>query len=368
MKVFDPYDIWSCDFLGRLKQRWYQGEISAGIFLRLFALLDVLAPITLRKILRINKHDFAHVEAMLLPLTLVERDSILSTFRSTLTSGRGWGLPFGWYSKNGVYDANTPYVTNTPYVMEALLSLAEEPKSHVEAMSLFYGTWEFMESLRVMHEDEATLALSYAPVYEPRMVVNANAYAAFAYALHAVHGLEIIRDLARAKATRLARWVTGQQNKDGEWLYYADSEPGNFIDGFHSCFIVKNLLKISRILPETESIVGEPIARGWAFIQENLYDRKAGLCRRFVQRSHRDPYRWDLYDQAEFLGLLIDFGRFEQALELAERVEQRFRKDEYWYCRIDILGRRWGRDFLRWGIAPFLYHRARLQVVGKGIL
>lgn len=365
MKVFDPYDIWACPSLGRLKHRWYQGDKSAGILLRLVALVDALAPVTLRKLLGVDKHDFAHVEAMQLPLTAEKKNNLLSTFRLTRTSSGGWGLPFGWYSKNGVYDANTPYVTNTPYVMEALLSLAEEPELHEEAMALFHGTWGFLESLKVMHDDENTLSLSYAPIDEPRMVVNANAYAAFAYALHAVHGREGICDLAGEKATRLARWVTSQQKENGGWLYYADSEPGNFIDGFHSCFIVKNLLKVVWLLPATQSLVSSPIARGWAFIQENLLDKEAGLCRRFVQRSHRDPYKWDLYDQAEFLGLLVDFKRYEEAVYFAERVEQTFRKGKHWYCRIDIFGRRWGRDFLRWGIAPFLYHRARLQVAWK---
>ncbi|WP_305046417.1 hypothetical protein [Geoalkalibacter sp.] len=366
MKVFDPYDIWACPSLGRLKHRWYQGDKSAGIVLRLVALLDALAPVPLRRMLGVDKHDFAHVEAMLLPLTLEKKNSVVSKFRSMLTSSGGWGLPFDWYSKNGVYDANTPYVTNTPYVMEALLSLAETPELHEEAMALFHGTWGFLESLKIMHGDANMLALSYAPVDEPRKVVNANAYAAFAYGLHAVHGRESIRDQAREKATRLACWVTRQQKEDGGWFYYADNEPGNFIDGFHSCFIVKNLLKMVRLLPETQSLVDESIARGWAFIQENLLDKEAGLCRRFVQRSHRDPYKWDLYDQAEFLGLLVDFKRYEEAGAFATRVEQKFRKGNHWYCRIDIFGRRWGRDFLRWGIAPFLYHRARLQVAVKG--
>jgi len=69
----------------------------------------------------------------------------------------------------------------------------------------------------------------------------------------------------------------------------------------------------------------------------------------------------DLYDQAEYLGLLVDYGLFDEASEFAERVEKKFRKGEHWYCRIDIFGRRWGKDFLRWGIVPFWYHQARLK-------
>jgi hypothetical protein len=217
-----------------------------------------------------------------------------------------------------------------------------------------------------MHEDPDNLALSYAPVDEPRVVVNANAYAAFAYGLHAVHGRDEVRPVALEKAIRLARWVIWQQQTDGAWVYYADQEPGNFIDCFHSCFVVKNLLKVKWLIPEVSEVVMPTVEQGWAYIRSKLYDPEHGLCRRFAKRAQRDPFRWDLYDQAEYLGLLVDFGLLEEAREFRQRVEFRFRKGKHWYCRIDIFGRRWGKDFLRWGIVPFWYHKARLVHATSG--
>ncbi|HED14990.1 MAG TPA: hypothetical protein ENI62_15305 [Gammaproteobacteria bacterium] len=280
----------------------------------------------------------------------------------------GWGLPFAWYSKNGVYDAHMPYVTNTPYVMEALLVLAELPDLHDEAMTLFHGTWGFLQSLHAMRESSDELALSYAPVDEPRVVVNANAYAAFAYALHARYGQEEVRDKARLKARKLVQWVVNQQQADGSWRYYADHETGNFIDCFHSCFVVKNLLKVSKLLSELSEFIHPVTDKGWEYIKSELYNGDTGFCRRFAVRAQRDLFRLDLYDQAEYLGLLVDFGLLNEAAEFATRVEKKFRKGDHWYCRIDILGRRWGRNFLRWGIVPFWYHRARLgRVLKPGI-
>jgi hypothetical protein len=244
--------------------------------------------------------------------------------------------------------------------MEALLALAKVNSVQDEAMQMFHGTWAFLQSLRVMYEDENSLALSYAPVDEPRIVVNANAYAAFAYALHAIHGNKEVREEAKKKVPRLVRWVAGQQEKDGSWFYYADKKPCNFIDCFHSCFVVKNLLKVKWLIPEVSEVVMPIVKRGWAYIRSELYDSKPGLCRRFAKRARRDPFRWDFYDQAEYLGLLVDFGLLEEAREFRQRVESRFCKGKHWYCRIDIFGRRWGKDFLRWGIVPFWYHKARL--------
>ncbi len=360
MKSYDPYDVWAFPRIGQLKLGWYERKLNALLLPAVFA-LDWMAPSMFRIVLGIKPSQFAHVEAMLFCAGEHEDAPGLLQFFLDSSTYSGWGLPFKWYSKNGVYCEGMPYVTNTPYVMEALLKLANDEAYHEEAMAMFHGTWDFLQSLKVMYEGEDALALSYAPVDELRIVVNANSYAAFAYALHAMHGRENIREEARKKATRLVRWVVRQQGKEGEWFYYADREPGNFIDCFHSCFVVKNLIKTRNLLPETRKIVDGAIERGWHYIRTRFYDPRKGFVRRFTVRAHRDPFRWDLYDQAEFLGLLVDFGELKWAKEFAERVEKRFRKGDDWYCRIDIFGRRWGKNFLRWGIAPFWYHRARLR-------
>ncbi len=196
--------------------------------------------------------------------------------------------------------------------------------------------------------------------------VNANAYAAFAYALHSRHGRPDLQDVARDKAKRLAQWVISRQRDNGSWLYYSDDDTGNFIDCFHSCFVMKNLIKVGHLLTDVSGMVTAAIALGRAYVRKELYDEEFVLCRRFAKRDIRDPYRWDLYDQAEYLGLMIDMGEIEKAKSFARRVEDKFQIAEHWYCRIDVFGRRWGRGFLRWGIAPYWYHKTRLDRVIEG--
>jgi len=357
---YDPYDIWATRQLGKLKQGWGSGSLSSKVMLPVVGILELLTPVLFRRLIGVNEHHYPHVEAMLASTSQGQHaENLLSYFKNSRVNS-GWGLPFAWYSKNGVYGSNIPYVTNTPYVMEALLKLSKRLNIHDEAMEIFQSTWGFLESLKVMFEGENLLALSYAPIDEPRMVVNANAYAAFGYALHAVYGKEQNQEIAKIKVERLTNWVIEQQNSDGSWLYYADNDSGNFIDCFHSCFVVKNLLKVSRLLPDLSDLIQPTIDKGWVYIRNELYDKDSGLCRRFASRAQRDPFRLDLYDQAEYLGLLVDFGLLSEAEEFAVRVEKKFRKGKHWYCRIDMFGRRWGKDFLRWGIVPFWYHQARL--------
>ncbi|MCK5697806.1 MAG: hypothetical protein KAI02_06570, partial [Gammaproteobacteria bacterium] len=190
--------------------------------------------------------------------------------------------------------------------------------------------------------------------------VNANTYAAFAYALHVVYGKDAIKEPSKERVFKLINWVMGQQQKEGSWYYYADNDAGNFIDCFHSCFIIKNLLKVRKLLTIEDPHLDHSINHGWDFIKNNFYDNKKGLCQRFIKKDIKDPFVWDLYDQAEYLGLLIDFNLLEEANIFSEHTEKIFKKGDDWYCKIDIFGRRWGKNFMRWGIVPFLYHKARL--------
>jgi hypothetical protein len=370
--AFDPYDLWTSKIGVATRARYYKNALFGKPAALAISLLDWLLPSAGRYLLGVRPRYYPITSAhrllqygsarMLDPATVGEALDHLRKIAvdPTGSSGWAWGLGFPWMSKNGLYGPHVPFITHTPYVMEALLKLRESPAFHDEAMTMLQKTWPFLESLKTMDEGADFIALSYAPMDEPRIVANANAYAAFSYSVHAVYGHENIRRAAREKAWRLIRWVVRAQEKDGSWFYYFDRQPGNFIDGFHSCFVVKNLIKVKRLLPELSDIADGSINTGFDFIRSRLYDSTNGLVRRFAVRSHRDPFRWDLYDQAEYLGLLIDFGLLDEARSFASNVERVFRKNDFWYCRIDLAGRRWGRDFLRWGIAPFHYHRARL--------
>lgn len=372
MRTFDPYDLWSTPLAVNIRRLYYEGKLLGKLYAVLLSIADWLAPSLLRNYLRMEPKPYAILTAHECLRSKIVCDKMffsgyLEELRCVAVDPSdidhlAWGLGFPWMSKNGLYGPEIPFITHTPYAMEALLEISTGLKAHEHAvaMNMFHGTWFFLKTLKVMHEDKNCIAFSYAPIVEPHIIINANSYAALAYALHAIHGKDDIRQFARSLAIRVLRWVVSQQNPDGSWFYTADRGPWDMIDGFHSCFVVKNLLKVRQLLPETTHLVDDAISHGWLFIRNSIFDSHEGLCRRYVIRPRRDPFKWELYDQAEYLGLLVDFGLLEEAQVFARVVEQRFRKGEYWYCRIDFLGRRWGRDFMRWGIAPFQYHKARL--------
>ena len=370
---FDPYDLWASPFGVEVKKRFYDGDVLGQLGAVGLGIFDWLVPHIGRRMSKVEPRQYPITLAQEIlrrnlenRLTGRECEDLLQSLRDvavdpTGQSGWAWGLGFPWMSKNGLYGPDIPFVTHTPYVMDALLALAEQPALQDRAMDLFHGTWGLLESLKVMEEGPEVLALSYAPVVEPRIVVNANAYAAFAFGLHGVHGQKDVQLASRERVMRLVRWVVLQQQANGSWFYYADTKSGNFVDCFHSCFVVKNLLKVLRLHPELTESVMPAVERGWMYIRRVFYDHRYGLCRRFDQAAQRDPFRWDLYDQAEYLGLLVDFDLLEEAHEFQHRVESYFQKGKHWYCRVDIFGRLWGESFLRWGIMPFWYNKAKLM-------
>ncbi|MBI5197017.1 MAG: hypothetical protein HZA19_00220 [Nitrospirae bacterium] len=373
-KTFDPYDLWSTSIGITARRLYYLGDKKGVLFAASLGFLDWWLPGISRRAFGVKPRHYPIVIAhnvlrfqLQNKLSSINSSGLLQLLRSVAVDPSGsngiwaWGLGFPWMSKNGLYPPNIPFITHTPYVMEALLRLADFPEIKHEATSMFTGTWAFLESLKVMHKGDYEIALSYAPVDEPRIVVNANSYASFAYALHTLHGETGIKAAAKEKAIKLARWVINQQQPDGSWYYYADSEKGNFIDCFHTSFVIKNLIKATKIIPEISHITNKPIEQGWEFLNTHFFDNRKGLCRRFVDRDTHDPYSWDIYDQSEYLGLLIDFGLVKEASVFRARVVELFNHNSDWWCRRDILGRRWGKNYMRWGITPFLYHSDRLD-------
>ncbi len=377
---FDPYDLWMTSPGIYARDHFYQGHLRGKVLSAAIALADWVFPRSSRRVLMVGRRVYPITLAQWIGMSRIDRPEDARRFVQELErcaacntpDSVSWGLGFPWMSKNGLYGPETPFVTHTPYVMEALLHLGRIGGEEGErALSLFDRTLPFLDSLKVMQESGEVLALSYAPVEEPRIVVNANSYAAFALALHLKRkreksgGSDDIADL-EDRVCRLVRWVVSQQNEDGSWYYYADTDPGNFIDCFHSCFVLKNLGKVAREVPETTEISREALVKGSRFVREAFFDPAARLARRFTLRDIKDPFVWDLYDQAEYLGMLIDESDYESAVQLTRCVRDRFMSGGQFYCKIDIFGRRWGKNFYRWGIMPFLYQESRLYAaIGK---
>ena len=140
---------------------------------------------------------------------------------------------------------------------------------------------------------------SYTPRPEDSInVVNANAYRAFLLTSAAV---DFSEDKYRVVAERNLSFVLESQNADGSWHYATDGSR-DFVDHFHTCFVMKALAKIEALTGNLECT--RALQRGVDYYVEHLFDEK-GLPKPFSRRPRLTVYRRELYDSAECINLSV---------------------------------------------------------------
>lgn len=237
--------------------------------------------------------------------------TVLEETRSPGFSHFCWGYPFDWVTRTGVMAAGTPLITTTPYVYEAF--------SYVHRIDGNERWLEIMQSIaehaandirdKVISEDTATAG--YNPFDTKGGVINASAYRAFLLLSAAV---QFGRDDYRRIAERNLNFVLKSQQPDGSWFYASDGVR-DFVDHFHTCFVLKALAKIEQLTGH-EGCRGA-IKAGTDYYVRHLFD-DSGLPKPFSRAPRLTVYRQELYDYAECinLGVLLN-GQFP---ELDDRV------------------------------------------------
>ena len=217
-----------------------------------------------------------------------------------------WGYPFHWQTRNGTIEQNTPLITTLPYVYEAfreVYRLDGNPRWREIMHSIaLHG----LEDYRDLRTSEVASSCAYTPrPDDPALVVNASAYRSFL--LHsAAHDLGDPR--FHEPAVRNLQFVLESQSPDGSWPYAMDGVR-DFVDHFHTCFVLKALAKIEQIEPSPA--LTQAIERGVAYYVNHLFEAD-GLPKPFARRPRLTVYRRELYDCAECinLGMLLGGGRF----------------------------------------------------------
>lgn len=227
----------------------------------------------------------------------------------------GWGYPFDWETRNGPMFANTPLITTLPYAYEAfsqVYALDSDPKWLAVMRSIAeHGFKDY----RDMETGSGASSCGYTPAADdPCGVINASAYRAF---LLTKAGLELSEQRYLNVAKKNLNFVIASQNADGSWPYAVDGTR-DFVDHFHTCFVMKALSKIEKLTGSVEC--KNAISRGVAYYLKNLFDAKS-LPIPFSKAPRFTVYRRELYDYAECinLGVLLN-GRFQELDETVSTV------------------------------------------------
>ena len=159
---------------------------------------------------------------------------------------------------------NTPFITCTPYCYEAFAGLYEIT-GEIRYREIAESTATFVfADLNDTETGPGAAAASYSPK-NTSQVVNASAYRAWVL----FDAMERFgRTEWRDKAERNLQFILQSQRSDGSWFYATDGH-GNYIDHFHTCFVLKKLWKINQM--EDRAEVTEAIRRGYAFYRRELF-------------------------------------------------------------------------------------------------
>ena len=156
---------------------------------------------------------------------------------------------------------------------------------------------------------------SYTPFGEGG-VINAAAYRAF---LLTSASRVLSNDEYWRIAERNLNFVLENQNPDGSWFYAVDGVR-DFVDHFHTCFVMKALAKIHSLTGHEACV--DALTKGVNYYLNNLFDAD-GLPKPFSKAPRLTVYKRELYDCAECINLcLLLRDRFPQLQITLETVIQ----------------------------------------------
>jgi hypothetical protein len=218
-----------------------------------------------------------------------------------------WGYPFNWETRRGTLKAGTPMITSVPYVYEAFRQVYEldEDPEWLEIMRSI--AQHALEDYQDFEFSANASTCCYCPGPDNSSgVINASAYRAF---LLTQAALDFSEPKYQKAGERNLNFVIESQNPNGSW-YYSIDNVRDFVDHFHTCFVLKALAKI-------EHLTGSPhcrgaIERGVGYYVKNLFDSN-GLPMPFSKPPRLTVYRRELYDYAECINVAVLLqGRFSE--------------------------------------------------------
>lgn len=222
-----------------------------------------------------------------------------------------WGYPFDWVTRNAVLKEQTPLITTTPYVYEAFLQVFELHPEDEWKLTLESIARHVSMDIKDFRTSERASSCSYTP-FDEGGVINAAAYRSFLL----TSASKVLSNGDYWKiGHRNLNFVLENQNPDGSWFYAVDGVR-DFIDHYHTCFVMKALAKIYDLTGN--QFCKEALSKGVKYYLENLFDAD-GLPKPFSRAPRLTVYKRELYDCAECINLCLllrdQFPQLEATLE-----------------------------------------------------
>ncbi len=308
---YDQYDFWSTRYGIKAKKLYYKNKILGIPLVAPIFLAEIFYPKSRKKLVTKKRFPIADAHFILGFLNLFESTSkqeyleeaeivAAELLKSSVPGFSGYcgGYPFDWMTTRGLWTSGIPLITTTGYCFEAFLKLFDitnDQKYFDIAYSIFVFTLKDIKDTPIA---DGIASASYSPV-DNSQIVNANAYRSFVL----VEGSRRFNNNdALEKAKLNINFILQNQNQDGSWKYAVNDERDNFVDHFHTCFVIKNLYKANLILNDDR--ISSAIKKGFDFYKKYLFD-ESGSPIPFAKLSRLNVVKRELYDYAEGISLCL---------------------------------------------------------------
>jgi hypothetical protein len=364
LSAYDPYDIWKTKFGLSIKNVFNHNRALGYAPAIVLTLFDTYVNNSSRLFYTLQEYPIVRAFAALALLELFKhkpKDEYLHFIMNHLEYLKEhhchgyinycWGIGFKYpVAPKIVYSRDTPFSTVTVYALEAFVKYSNiiDNKKYKDVIVSIYNF--FNEDIQIMYEDNESMATSYGP-WNDRIAFNAVAYSMYSLALSLQYIPEEKRSAIILKIQKMYRYIVNGQGEDGSWKY---SPQGNsFIDCFHSCFVMKNIYKTSKII--TLNANDMVIQKGYEYLISKFLSSKTKLFKRFAIKNKPSIVAYDLYDNAEVMNLANLLGDAEMVETVQNAISDHFIEGVNIYSQIDSLGLRHNRNTLRWAVMPYLY-------------
>ena len=348
LKSYDWYDIWGTDIGSFGKKLFLRNKYLGSLIVAPIMIVDIIYP-KFRKFFVKNRSFpicHAHTGIGLLNLYKITNDTKflnkakslvepLLDMSSPLIKDLGWGMKHKWMTISGIIPQDTPCNTQTYYPYEFFLQMNKALRTNEYDKYLMQIARHVANDFYEWKNDDM-LACSYS-IMDKRKVVNANSYRAL---MLIDSGKRFNNEEYYEKGISTLKYIIHMQNKDGSWPYAEDQ---SFVDTYHTCFVLKNLLKIKNIIQKQEIDIDDAIEKGLNYYLKNLFDRK-GLPIPYSVKPRFVLHKYDSYDFAESIALLAELDiKNDFITRILEFVKDSFQTKEGWfifkkYPLIDIKG------------------------------
>jgi hypothetical protein len=305
-RSLDPYDFWACSAGRKAKRLYYRHRRVGAIAALPFVFLDTWLPKTRQLVAAPRRYPIADAHYAIAffrwsdatgdRAALRRGEHFLTQLEQQRCPGFAqycWGYPFDWESRGGTVAAQTPLITTVPYAYEAFEAghAATRRPRYLEAMESV-ATFAF-DQIPTSVIDRRAAAAGYTPTSRSR-VINASSYRGY---LLTTAGRRFVRADWIEAADRNIAFVLDSQRADGSWAYSAEER---FVDNFHTCFVLKNLVKTWSLTQRADLL--DSVRRGYDFYLTHLLDQR-GQPVPFAVRPRMSLQKRDLYDYAEGINL-----------------------------------------------------------------